>query len=145
MKVLSHRTSPAALGHRAFRLGPVLAVIIYIGLAIWLYMPWIEDFKPLQFVIIFNSVVGATGCFVLSRRWIAALPGSIIAGAVYGFGPFAFGFAAYHPLAGLPLAFVPWLFCPAAFWAGRYVQLLNKTVLSKAVPAALSLLPTDCV
>lgn len=92
------------------------AVVIYIALCSYLYYPWLADFEPQQYLVILNSIAGALGCFVLSRRWISAYLGSLFAGAVYGFSPFAFGFAAYHPLAGVTLAALPWLFCPAAFW-----------------------------
>lgn len=104
---------------------------LYIALSIYLYLPYLNHFKKLEYLILINSAVGALGCFVLSRRWLDAFAAQLAAGAVYGFSPFALGFAAYHPLAGLPMAAVPWLFCPAVYYhAGMKNALREKTIIS---------------
>lgn len=123
----------------------IAAAVLYIVLACYYLHPVKSPGGP-QTIIAATWVAGATGCFVLSRRWIAAFAASLLAGAIYGFGPFALGFAAYHPLAGVPLAFVPWLFCPAAFWRKwrpSVSRRLAKTgaLAGSSVTAVLCLLP----
>jgi len=62
-----------------------------------------------------NVCTAALGCYVLSRRWVSSFPGSLFAGAIYGFGPFMLGLGKFHPTTGFLAASIPWLFCPAAF------------------------------
>jgi hypothetical protein len=114
-----------------------VAAVLYIALGLYLYQPYFKYFKPLQYLVVADSICGALGCFVLSRRWMNAFGALLFAGAIYGFCPFALGFAAYHPSAGLPLAILPWLFCPAVFWPVQK----NKTLLTAIASAGLSLLP----
>jgi len=90
------------------------AAAIYAALAVYLYQPYFKNFDKLQYLLVANVCIGALGCFLLSRRWVAAFWGSLFAGAIYGFGPFALGLAKFHPTAGLLAAVMPWLFCPAA-------------------------------
>jgi hypothetical protein len=92
-----------------------LAAGIYIASAIYLYSPYFSKFGCLDFLLIANVWLGASGCYLLSRRWTSCLSGSLIAGAIYGAGPFLLGLANFHPTGGLLAAAVPWLFCPAAF------------------------------
>lgn len=94
------------------------AAIIYIGFGVYLYGPYLKSFTRLQHLLVINVCLGSLGCFVLSRRWVSAFAGSVVAGAVYGFGPFVLGLARFHPTAGFLAASIPWLFCPAAF-AGK--------------------------
>jgi hypothetical protein len=63
----------------------------------------------------YAACAAALGGYVLSRRWVAGRTGSLLAGAVYGFGPFFLGLSRFHPAAGLLAASIPWLFLPAAF------------------------------
>jgi len=91
------------------------AAVVYIGFAVYLYQPHFDTFKKLQYLILVNVCLAALGCFVLSRRWVPGLLGSLFAGTIYGFGPFALGLAGYHPTAGFLAATMPWLFLPAAF------------------------------
>ena len=91
------------------------AVIVYIGLAVYLYQPYFDTFKKLEYLILANVSLACLGCFALSRRWVPSFLGSLFAGAIYGFGPFMLGLAAYHPTAGFLAAAMPWLFLPAAF------------------------------
>ena len=119
------------------------AAACYIALSIYLYLPYLNHFKKLEYLILINSAVGALGCFVLSRRWLDAFAAQFVAGAVYGFSPFALGFAAYHPLAGLPMAAVPWLFCPAVYYhAGMKNTLREKTIacILATIPFAFTVL-----
>ncbi len=109
------------------------AVAIYLALALLLAYPWPNAFNLRQFFPGFSSILGATGCFLLSRRWLASFNASAIAGAVYGFGPYFLSFQMYHPLAGLSIALLPWLFCPAALWqrhaSSSPLRWLIRTVL----------------
>ena len=116
------------------------AAIIYTLLAIYIYQPYLADFKPRQFLIILNSIIAALGCFVLTRRWLTSFWASIFAGAIYGFSPFALGFAAYHPFAGISLAMTGWLFCPAAFWTD-WTRLSRNNFQAKIITTFLSILP----
>lgn len=142
MKKKPANTSGAAAVGRRFG---GAACVIYIAVCLYLYHPYLPGLEPDRYIILVNSVVGAVGCFVLSRRWIGAFLGSLFAGVVYGFCPLAFGLASYHPLAGVPLAFLPWLFCPAAFWR-KYVTRHNRRVPTSrfggtAITTALCLIP----
>jgi hypothetical protein len=91
------------------------AAVVYIGFAVYLYQPHFNAFKKLQFLILVNVCLASLGCFLLSRRWVPSLLGSLFAGAIYGFGPFMLSLAKFHPTAGLLAAGIPWLFCLAAF------------------------------
>lgn len=91
------------------------AMVIYAGFTFYLYQPYFKHFNKLQYLIVVNVCLASLGCFVLSRRWVAAFWGSFFAGAIYGFGPFVLGLAKFHPTAGLLVATIPWLFCLAAF------------------------------
>jgi hypothetical protein len=91
------------------------ATLVYAVFAVYLYQPHFNTFKKLQFLILVNISFASLGCFALSRRWVSSLPGSLFAGAIYGFGPFALGLAGYHPTASFLAATMPWLFLPAAF------------------------------
>jgi len=117
--------------------GTFAVLIMYIILALYLYHPYLKHFRVSKYIIVLNSITGASGCFVLSRRWISSYIASFSAGAVYGFCPFALGFGAYHPLAGFGFAALPWLFCPATFWSLKH----QKRSLTQVVSGALSLLP----
>ena len=113
------------------------AVLMYVLFATYLYWPYFKHFRISRYIFVLNSIVAASGCFVLSRRWISSYAASFSAGAVYGFCPFALGFGAYHPLAGFGFAALPWLFCPATFWSLKH----QKRFLTEVVSGALSLLP----
>ncbi len=93
----------------------ILAAIIYGSFAIYLYSPYLENFRLLQYLLVVNVCLASLGCFVVSRRWVSSFAGSFFAGAIYGFGPFVLGLAKFHPTAGFLAATVPWFFCPATF------------------------------
>jgi len=137
-----HNSNTPFIGRRS---GTAAACIIYTAICLYLYHPYLAGLAPQRWITMANSVIGAAGCFVLSRRWIGAFTGSLFAGAVFGFCPLAFGLASYHPLAGVPLAALPWLFWPAAFWrkyAAKYgLRLPAGRFASTAVTAALSAVP----
>jgi len=94
----------------------ILAAALYTALAAYLFYPYLHRLTPTQYILPLNFVLAATGCFLLSKRWISSFSASLFAGALYAFSPFALSFAAYHPAATIPLALLPWLFCPAAYW-----------------------------
>ncbi|OHB59927.1 MAG: hypothetical protein A2167_00455 [Planctomycetes bacterium RBG_13_46_10] len=91
------------------------ATIIYVAFAVYLYRPQFKKFDAIHYLVIVNISLACLGCFVLSRRWLAANTASFFAGAMYGFGAFFIGLAKFHPAAGLLAAGIPWLFCPASF------------------------------
>jgi len=112
------------------------ATAVYLGLAIYLYWPYVRYFAPMQYILLVNCPLAALGAFALSRRWVYHFWGRSLAGALYGFGPFVLGLARYHPTAGLLAAAVPWFFCPAALAArpGRkWLQALLSAVPFLAV------------
>ena len=117
--------------------GPAIASIGYLSLAIYLYYPYFSRLKPIEFILIINSTIAATGCFVLSRRWLSKYPASFLAGIIYGFGPFALSLAAYHPLGGIGFALFPWLFCPAALLKLK----TDRKIYALLINGVLSLLP----
>ena len=105
-----------------------VAVVIYLGFAVYLYQPHFKNFNKLQYLLVLNACLASLGCFVLSRRWVSSFAGSFFAGALYGFGPFALGLANFHPTAGLLAAIVPWLFCPAVFGPKAEWQWISRTL-----------------
>ena len=113
------------------------AGVIYAVLGGYLYQAYLGQMERLEYLVVVNSVVGAIGCFVLSRRWVSVFAASLFAGAVYGFSPFSLSFAAYHPLAGVPMAALPWMFLPAVV-VGRQDR---HSFLSAAKTVGLSALP----
>ncbi len=140
MKKMGRNNSEGRLDVKSVYARVCAALFIYTALGIYLYQPYFAYFKALQYLVVINSVLGALGCFVLSRRWLSSFWASTFAGAVYGFSPLALGFAAYHPLAGTSLVLTGWLFCPAAFWTS-WARVSKKTVWTVVVTTALSLLP----
>ncbi|MBN1505413.1 MAG: hypothetical protein JW955_01135 [Sedimentisphaerales bacterium] len=115
---------------------PLLAAALYVAFAVYLYYPYFGGFTRRQWFLPINACAAAFGCFLLSRRWVAAFAGSLLAGAVYGFTPFTLGLAKYHPAAGFLAASVPWLFLPAAFlrktrgkWLGTSLLFLPFVVI----------------
>ncbi len=107
----------------------VAALGLYTAFAVYLYRPYFQAFETWQWLLPVNVLIGALGCFALSRRWIAGFTGSFLAGAAYGFGPFMLGLARFHPTVGFLAASVPWLFTPAAF-LGRQRHTVVGVVLS---------------
>jgi hypothetical protein len=126
------------LSLRAARL--VVPLAVYGVVAFYVYEPYSRHEGLSRYIVPVASVAASLGCFVLSRRWIAALPGSLVAGLIYGYGPFFLSFIFYHPLIVLFLAAIPWLFCPAAFW-----PLGNNRFVRTFATILLSLVPFLCV
>jgi hypothetical protein len=113
------------------------AVIFYAAFAGWLFYPYTQKLSHAQFIFPVASVIGATGVFVLCRRWVLSFFASLAGGVVFGFGTYACSFYCYHPLAGLINAFVPWAFVPGVFFY-LWAKLGSKTVA--IISAVLSLL-----
>jgi len=110
----------------------VIAAILYVIFAVYLYRPHFSGFTPGQWLLPVGVCVAAVGCFLLSRRWVVGFSGSFLAGLVYGFGPFVLSLARFHETAVLLAAGIPWLFMPAAYLGRKS---------GGAVTALLSLLP----
>ncbi|MCK4752130.1 MAG: hypothetical protein KAS75_01695 [Planctomycetes bacterium] len=91
------------------------ATFIYVGFSVYLYQPYFQHFKTIQYLFVVNVCLASMGCYILSRRWVVSFIGSFFAGAIYGFGPFSLGLAGYHPTVGFLAAAVPWLFLPATY------------------------------
>jgi hypothetical protein len=103
----------------------VSAACIYVFISIYLYAPYLRGFTRIEYLFVINSAASSIGCFLLSRRWTKTFSASILAGAIYAFGPFLLGFTAYHPFAGIPAAIFPWLFIPAVMMvSGKKVSFL---------------------
>lgn len=93
----------------------IAAMLVYIALAVYLYLPYIKYFNRFDHLYSANVCIASIGCYILSRRWVAGFIASVLAGGLYGFGPFMLSLAKFHPTAGLLAACIPWLFLPAAY------------------------------
>lgn len=94
----------------------IFTLLLYTLFSIYLFRPYMDRFSPVDLLYILNPIAAAAGVYVLSKRWIYHWTPSLIAGAVYGFGPFGLGFTTFHPLAGLSWMMVGWLLLPAVYW-----------------------------
>jgi hypothetical protein len=123
----------------SFLLQLLSALVVFSVLAILFFLPSFPIHNSKAYLTIFNSVLAAAGCFLLSQRWLASFDASAVAGAVFGFGPFLLSFQIYHPLAGSVVALLPWLFCPAALWnrfAAPTTSLQARRLILLLVPFA---------
>jgi hypothetical protein len=91
------------------------AAVIYICFCIYLYHPYFSRFERAEFLFGLNSLLGALGCYVLSKRWVKSFSASVLGAAIYGFGPYFLGLALYHSAVGFVAAMVPWLLLPAVY------------------------------
>jgi len=91
------------------------AVAIYTAFALYLYQPYFKVLTPTHCIPIAAIILAATGCFLISTRWVLYFAPSLIAGAVYGFGPLCLSLLRYHPTVSLLAAAIPWLFIPSVF------------------------------
>lgn len=107
----------------------MLATALYVAFAIYLYQPYFGRFETWQWLLPVNACAAAMGGYVLSRRWVAGFVGSLVAGALYGFGPFLLGIAKFHATAGLLAASVPWLFAPAVFLGRKHGKWVGTPLL----------------
>jgi hypothetical protein len=117
-------------------LWPLLATALYIAFAAYLYGPHFGGLAAARRLLPVSACLAALGAYVLSRRWVAGFTGSLLAGAVYGFGPFLLGLGKFHASAGFLAAGVPWLFVPAGLverkrgkWLGLPLLLLPFPVI----------------
>ncbi len=94
-----------------------IAAVIYIIFCAYLFQPYFVTFDTAHYLIPVNCCVGAFGCYLLSKRWVAGFGGRFFAGVIYGFGPFMLFLCGskFHEIAGSMAAIVPWLFWPGAF------------------------------
>jgi hypothetical protein len=100
-----------------------VAVVIYATFAIYLYLPHLNHFASHRYLLIVAAVIGASGTYLLSTRWISSPIASFFAGLLYAFGPFTLGFALYHPTASMLPAILPLTLLPAAFWPHKPFRL----------------------
>lgn len=128
----------------------LFALACYIILSGWLFLPYRAQFERFGFLDAVNPVAAAAGVYLLSRRWMSSWTPSLVAGAVYGFGPYALSFSIYHPLAGAYYAMIPWLFLPAAYWhrfspptAARFLTRALFSLLPFAVVILLFWIPSQ--
>lgn len=110
----------------------VAAIVAYCCFSIYLYLPYFGKLQRFQYLLVVNLIFAALGCYILSRRWVSGFIESLIAGALYGFGPFTLSLVRYHPTAGFLAASIPWLFFPAAFGSKNRPLWLN--ILLTAIP-----------
>jgi len=114
----------------------IAAVVLYACFGVFLYLPTLGVDNS-KLICGINAVVAAWGSYYISKRWVNNWTPSLLAGAVYGFGPFALSFGMFHPLAGLSFAMVPWLLLPAVYWhKGK-----SPDAFRFSVRALLTLLP----
>ena len=92
-----------------------LAGLVFAGFAVYVFWGRFGGLGRWELLLPVNACLGSLGCYVLSRRWVSSFGGSVLGGAIYGFGPFMLGLGKFHPTAGFLAASIPWLFCPAAF------------------------------
>jgi len=118
-----------------------LALACYAILSGWLFLPYRQQMARFGFLYAVFPVIAAMGVYWLSRRWMSSRTPSLVAGAVYGFGPFALSFSIYHPLAGIYYAMIPWLFLPAVYWGRSSAPTASRFLMR----ALLSLLPFAAV
>ncbi|MBA4397123.1 MAG: hypothetical protein C0394_07055 [Syntrophus sp. (in: bacteria)] len=111
-------------------LQPVAAALILLAFAAYLYRPHVFQLGGMKMLIPLSSILAAMGCFVVTRRWISSFGASLLAAAIYGFGPFGLSFIKYHFMAGLCFAAVPWLLCPAVYYHAKSAGGVGKTCLS---------------
>jgi hypothetical protein len=93
----------------------VIASLLYLVFAVFLYQPYFKSFHKIQFLLVICPPIASAGLFLLSRRWVSSFAGSFFASAIYGFSPFFLNLTKFHPAASLLAASIPWLFLPAAF------------------------------
>ena len=101
------------------------AIAIYTAFAGYLYQPYFRTLTPIQYLPIAAIILASTGCFVISTRWVLYFAPSLIAGAVYGFGPLFLSLLRYHPTVSLLAATIPWLFIPSVFGPKAKLQWLR--------------------
>ena len=114
------------------------AFVAYTIFAAWLFYPYKQNFSAMQFIWPAQTIIAATGVFVISRRWVLSFFASLAGGAVYGFGTYACSLLCYHPFAGIVYAILPWTFVPAVF----LYQWINLDRLHTSILSALLVLLT---
>ncbi len=101
------------IGRMSSFAGFICAAITYLALSIYLYYPYLATFSFGRLLVMAGPITGASGVFLLSKRWVNTNTASFLAGAFYGFSPLALSFVAFHPVTQLLIASLPWLFAPA--------------------------------
>lgn len=109
----------------------IVAVIFYMLAAAYLYHPYLGKAGQFRVSSGVSIVIGSTGVFFLSRRWLLSFSASFIAGAVYGFGPLMLGLGRFHWATFVLCGMMPWLFVPCVYWSRK----------NKAAEAVLAIVP----
>ncbi|HBG28510.1 MAG: hypothetical protein A2Y10_07175 [Planctomycetes bacterium GWF2_41_51] len=108
-----------------------VALIFYAIFAALLFFPVKQNLSQIQYLLPFAAVIGASGVFILCRRWVLSIFASLAGGAVYGFGTYACSLFCYHPFAALVYSLLPWTLIPAVFFY-RWTSLdrINTNIIS---------------
>ena len=101
------------------------AIAIYTAFAIYLYRPYFATLTPTRYIPFAAMILAALGAFIISKRWVLYFAPSVIAGAIYGFGPLCLSMLRYHPSISLLAAAIPWLFIPSVFGPKGKLQWLR--------------------
>lgn len=130
MKKASPAQSGTGSGSVLRALQPLVAVLVLLAFARYLYKPHWFQLGGLKMLIPLSSIIASVGCYVVSRRWLSSFGASLLAACIYGFAPFGLSFIKYHFLAGLCFAAIPWLLCPAVYFHAQSGGGFTKTCLS---------------
>jgi hypothetical protein len=123
--IVSSRAKSRDRNHPLAMAKHVVAAILFIAFAAYLYQPHFATFLQWRLLVPVSAVVGAFGAYALSRRWVAGFAGSCLAGAIYGFGPLTLSLARCHPSVGVVAACIPWLCVPAVFLGRQRRSILH--------------------
>ena len=115
------------------------ALFMYILFAAYLSWPHWPGWPGFRRALPLCWCVGATGVFLLSRRWMRSWIGAFFSGGLYSFGPLALYTAQFHETGACIVAVIPWLLCP---WAYSHLLVNRKHAwLTRGVNVGLFMLP----
>ncbi len=101
------------------------ALALYAAFAFFLYRPYLINLQPIKYLHMVAIILAAAGAFLISTRWVLYFTPSLVAGAIYGFGPLCLSLLRYHPATSLLAAAIPWLFIPSVFGPKGKLQCLR--------------------
>lgn len=93
----------------------IAGLTVYTAMAVYLVGPYWCQWPACQYLRPVCMVMAGMGVLVLSRRWIYSGLGSLLAGAVYGFGPASIHLSESHYVMAIIAGILPWVFCPAVY------------------------------
>jgi len=103
----------------------LFAGVIYALFAFYLYLPYLEGFEGMDYLVVFGVVAGALGVFILSLRWVHIFWAAFFAGAMYGFCPFVLNLGRYDWTVTLLGAAAAWAFMPAVLAGRRKLKIFS--------------------